>query len=49
MTHWIIVSTEGYWSNDLGWVYDEASATQFTTRELVSLPMQGRWLKVVTP
>lgn len=40
----IIVSDEGYWSNQLGWVEDKESATVFKDRN-VNLPLgkNCRW------
>lgn len=32
-----------YWSNELGWVEDRASATVFASRDGLNLPIGGAW------
>jgi len=44
---WVIVSKDGYWSNDIGWVYTVDDATFFSDQN-VRLPIGRtvRWTRL---
>lgn len=48
---WAILSEEGWWSNDQGWVHHRPDATRFTRdeKDAANLPIGDdvRWIKMI--